>query len=177
MDLEPCGIPAGCLCSGPILHLISCANITVFPLFPGYIKPGVVHLDLYKTRVVELPPFSEEDWPNLKVVDVRENDFLDCSSLQKLESLRPEIRLYTRCDSLGVEEENGFNETSPSSTANPTEHQRNDEAWMIPLVVLSALLLGTLSGLRECRKSRAWYEVNGPTRREMEIVLSRETTV
>lgn len=84
----PCGLPSGCICSDPILYLISCTNISVFPIFEDVIRPGVIDIILYQTRLVALPVFTVDMWPSLKHVDVRNNSLLQCSSIVEILGLR-----------------------------------------------------------------------------------------
>lgn len=81
---EPCGDPAGCYCSGPILHLITCTNISVFPTFPEEFKPGVTYIDIYQSQLTFLESFHPDQWFSLEYVDLRSNNKLPCWVVQNV---------------------------------------------------------------------------------------------
>jgi hypothetical protein len=90
---EPCGLPHGCLCSTPVLHAINCTNITVFPLIPMHMKYGVLSIGLYNTRLVELPPFLDSDWPRLNELFLYQNPYLPCPVTHE----RKDIEIHSDC--------------------------------------------------------------------------------
>ena len=93
---EPCGLPHGCVCSVPILHAISCTNITVFPFFSPHMTTGVLTIKMYDTKLVGLNPFLVTRWPRLQELIFHDNPGLDCSVIHGLE--RPGLQITSDCD-------------------------------------------------------------------------------
>lgn len=107
---EPRGSPpGGCYCSGPILHLIACTNISVLPAFPDEFKHGVIYIDIYQTQVTFLESFHKEDWLSLEYIDLRNNDKLPCWVVQYVIE-RKGLTILSDC--------------------NYTTHYANDETWL-----------------------------------------------
>ena len=63
---ELCGEPPGCYCQTPILHQIQCLDVTRFPSFEDFLKPGVLMFTFFKSPITEIQPFDEAQWPSLK---------------------------------------------------------------------------------------------------------------
>ena len=94
-EFEPCGQPRGCFCSFPVLNRIHCTqNITVFPIFDDVIKPGVLSITFYKSRIVELPPFNKEKWLRLNHLSFVDTSYLACEALPRLH--RPGLDIALR---------------------------------------------------------------------------------
>ena len=95
MDGEPCGLPKGCFCSAPILHEITCTNVTVFPFFPAEMKAGVITVKFFRTMLVNLFPFWEKDWPSLHELVFKDNTLLGCEVIEHLQ--RDGLEIYSDC--------------------------------------------------------------------------------
>lgn len=92
---EPCGSPSGCECSLPVLHHIHCRNITVFPLFDDFIKPGVLALTVDDSNIAGLPPFRKDQWDRLRDVTFMSTPLLSCDSIAELR--RPGLHVLSEC--------------------------------------------------------------------------------
>ena len=96
---KPCGIPAGCYCSSPVLTQIQCVeNITVFPLFEDSIKQEVRSIVFHRSKIVGLPLFNKEEWVRLENLNFIETDLMSCDAIA--EHQRPGIRILSECISM-----------------------------------------------------------------------------
>ncbi len=93
---EPCGLPAGCYCSVPVLHAINCRNITVFPIFEDVIKPGVLSITISDSEIIRLPPFKKGDWDRLRRVVFINTPMLDCGTIAEIR--RPGLDILSECE-------------------------------------------------------------------------------
>jgi len=91
----PCGLPAGCYCTAPILHQIQCRNVTVFPFFEDDIKPGVVSIVFHQSKIVGLNPFPEDPWHSLQELAFIDTPSMPCSAIAELK--RPGLRILSEC--------------------------------------------------------------------------------
>lgn len=149
--LEACGLPSGCYCSGPILHLISCRNITIFPIFNEHIRTGVIYIDLYKTKIIGLPVLTKSEWPSLNYINLKDNAYLDCASVSSLQ--RDGLSVLTNCDSAPENEiTTRFMMTNNTPVIEDDVGERNDVEWVLPSIVGFASLFGLLSVIGECMK-------------------------
>ena len=93
---DPCGEPAGCYCSTPVLNQIQCTGeISEFPVFDDVIKPGVVSIVFYGTNITTVPPFDKEEWDRLKYINFVETDMMSCDAIAEL--WRPGLRIFSEC--------------------------------------------------------------------------------
>ena len=76
-------------CSDPTLKTFS--NIS------KRLSQRVVHIDLPNSSITTLPHFSSKLWPQFHTVDVRNNVFLSCSSVLRMQKAIPNIQLYSEC--------------------------------------------------------------------------------
>ena len=93
-----CGIPPLCYCNTEI-GILACLNETLetLPTFSTYEKANTVHLDIANTYLKTLPYFNVNEWPHLKVVDLRSNIHLRiCKHLDEIFPFQ-DITLITDC--------------------------------------------------------------------------------
>ena len=92
---EPCGVPPGSYCQTPILHQIQCLEITCFPSFEDFLKPGVLMFTFFESHITKIQPFDEAQWPSLKRLNVIDTDNLTCEAIAAIQ--RPGLRIYSHC--------------------------------------------------------------------------------
>lgn len=93
---EPCGVPAGCYCSTPVLSQIQCLrNVTVFPVFEDIIKPGVLSIVFHGSKIAGLPPFEKAEWDRLKHLSFVDTELMSCDAIAELK--RPGLRIFSEC--------------------------------------------------------------------------------
>ena len=85
-EAEFCGDPPLCQCTAPIRHALRCfdRNTTHFPSFEPYETAGISEVIIRDTEITKLPFFGREDWPTLKLLDVRNNSRLPCEHIARL---------------------------------------------------------------------------------------------
>ena len=98
----PCGEPAGCYCSTPVLNEIHCTgNISKFPEFEDSVKPGVLSIVFYDSTITSVPPFEKDEWDRLKYLNFVETSMMSCDDIAEL--WRPGLRIFSECISKMVE--------------------------------------------------------------------------
>ena len=101
---EPCGIPAGCYCSTPVLNQIQCLdNITVFPLFYDLLKAEIRSIVFHRSKIAGLPQFNKKEWTGLQHLSFIETDLMSCEAIAELK--RPGLRIFSECISKKQEED------------------------------------------------------------------------
>ncbi len=94
-DWEPCGLPSGCHCATPVLQEIQCHGITVFPALDDTIKPDILSLTIYNSKIVGLPSFSKEEWGHLKYLNFIDTTLLSCEIIAEIR--RPGLHILSEC--------------------------------------------------------------------------------
>ena len=95
VKFEPCGHPAGCYCTTPVMNEIHCLhNVTVFPTFDEVIKQKVLSIVFQGSKIIEIPPF-EKEWDTLKQLTFIDTDLMSCEDITKLQ--RTGLRILSEC--------------------------------------------------------------------------------
>ncbi len=111
---EPCGTPAGCFCSVPILSEIQCLSLDQMPVFEEVIKAGVLSFTFSKGAISEVAQFEKTVWDRLQHLNFIGTDHMPCNAIAALK--RPSLRILSECvvysnTSVCIDPEvaNGFN--------------------------------------------------------------------
>ena len=91
-----CGQPQLCHCN---MGLLACLNNTLetLPDFTDYEKTNTMHLDIANTQMKTLPRFGVDEWPHLKMVDIRSNTDFDICHLLKQIFPQDDLTLLSDC--------------------------------------------------------------------------------
>jgi hypothetical protein len=160
-DTTPCGQPSRCFCGKPIQHFMVCYDIRVFPIFSEKEATGITYIDLHKTRLHGLPPFTKERWPRLKFLDIQYNEFLSCSYIDTVLA-REGLTIFSDCNATVESVTTVNNETNTTFSTPPDRKNRGDIVFITLLTVLGTFLSigGVFSGYRELERRK--YSVYTP---------------
>lgn len=142
---EPCGLPAGCYCSTPVLHQIQCQDLTVFPVFNHTIKAGVLGIVIYRSNIVGLPRFNKEDWSGLNELAIIKTPSLPCNVVADI--ARPGLTILNECIPQDCPEPATCPPHPDAVTCQPheeTPHSDDDVTVMCPQYSESTLFLTTI---------------------------------
>jgi hypothetical protein len=118
-SVRKCGYPAyRCLCDMKY-GTIFCGQeeMTIFPVFPSYIRNYTSEIRVVNTGISSLPDFSS--WNELKKIVLKANDNLICRDILKIKEMKPIAKVISNCnDSKVIQEEN--NTTSIFTTVSST---------------------------------------------------------
>ena len=126
-----CAQPPVCHCNFD-MGLLACVDSTIqiLPNFTQTEKSNTVHMDIANTQLKELPVFQVQDWPLLKIVDLRSNPLLNiCSHLKTLFPF-PDLTLITDCSHINI-----TTDDSPDNNNNPPSSQQRIILLMSSVVV------------------------------------------
>lgn len=88
------GCAPDCTCQ---LGFVACQgeNITTLPMFDAETMRSTVHLSFENTLLKSLPDLKW--WPNLYMLDVRNNPALSCQTVTALQGERPDLDIQSDC--------------------------------------------------------------------------------
>lgn len=94
---QPCGL--GCECSD---SKIWCHNTTSFPAFNDTTKSETTSVSIVSSCIGNLPLFSDEEWPELKFLELWNNTNMTCSYVTQIR--RSGLKISTECDDPNLSE-------------------------------------------------------------------------
>ena len=92
-----CGEPP-CICQS-WSNSVSCfsPHTKQFPVLDSHVKLSTTLVEISNTSMSYLPYFNETEWPNLNILIVEGNLYIDCSYIQAYKKHSPHLEVLSNC--------------------------------------------------------------------------------